>query len=529
MLLTANGIVKLCDFGLTTTISTANSHGNVDLTGTPHYMAPELVTGSSFGPAADIWALGISIIELCEGIVPNARLHQRRVLGSIIEGPSPTLKVPSNWSPSLSDFLTSCLKKEHRERLDCISLLDHHWIQPTASIYRKDIGGDSGILSQLHVEVLKKRALIQQELVRQQQEAEMKLQREKEEREVYEGHLKELEALRKIQLQLAEEKLEHERELERQRNEQLRRYAQEAEYKLREVESERRCIREMEFEDYYSYLREEVELNEELSKTGILKKRAHYLKWWNSRWIHLSRGILRYYLSSDPSDLVSERGMFRLSENTKLVTTSNDLYHLSRNSFLLLNPPLTPTSPLPRLSLLDEGNEVDRETTVLPSYDINNLTSQDMYYFKCANEVEKEEWLHVIKNNILYTQRIGHDERYLPYLQSDLAMRGWAKKKGVYGFWNRRYFILEKNELKYYTLPPNVPSAERPRGVFQLTPTSHVWLLPDVVPPTLYIYEIYGSDDRNWELYMRSDSLKEITQWNNILRRQINYLIQHTS
>jgi tetratricopeptide (TPR) repeat protein len=40
------------------------------LLGTPHYMAPEQILGRQVGPAADVWALGVTLYELVEGRRP---------------------------------------------------------------------------------------------------------------------------------------------------------------------------------------------------------------------------------------------------------------------------------------------------------------------------------------------------------------------------------------------------------------------------------------------------------------------------
>ena len=42
--------------------------------GTPSWMAPEVLEGSPYGPSADIWSLGITLLELAHGHAPFAKL-----------------------------------------------------------------------------------------------------------------------------------------------------------------------------------------------------------------------------------------------------------------------------------------------------------------------------------------------------------------------------------------------------------------------------------------------------------------------
>jgi serine/threonine protein kinase len=60
-------IYSLVDFGSSQRVGTSSPHLIPYLPGTPAYMSPEWAHSSFVGPKADIWALGILLLELRGG------------------------------------------------------------------------------------------------------------------------------------------------------------------------------------------------------------------------------------------------------------------------------------------------------------------------------------------------------------------------------------------------------------------------------------------------------------------------------
>lgn len=109
ILLTNQGEVKLCDFGLARNIgNTMGKRGTA--IGSPCWMAPEMVTSpiegeERYGSRIDVWALGITAIELADGSAPFQDIHPTRAMFQIVRNPPPTLYRPANWTQTFNDFI----------------------------------------------------------------------------------------------------------------------------------------------------------------------------------------------------------------------------------------------------------------------------------------------------------------------------------------------------------------------------------------------------------------------------------------
>ncbi|XP_046885703.1 STE20-like serine/threonine-protein kinase isoform X2 [Hypomesus transpacificus] len=132
ILLSLEGDVKLADFGVSAK-NTKTLQRRDSFIGTPYWMAPEVVMCETskdrpYDHKADIWSLGVTLIELAQIEPPNHEMNPMRVLLKIAKSEPPTLMQPSRWSPEFSDFLRKALDKNVDNRWGTAQLLQHPFV-----------------------------------------------------------------------------------------------------------------------------------------------------------------------------------------------------------------------------------------------------------------------------------------------------------------------------------------------------------------------------------------------------------------
>jgi len=100
-------------------------------TGTPYWMAPELILEQGYTSEVDIWSLGITAIECAEKKPPFFDMVPMRALFIIATGdqPPPTLSKKEKWSQNFHNFVAACLVKDPQNRPPASQLLSHPFIQ----------------------------------------------------------------------------------------------------------------------------------------------------------------------------------------------------------------------------------------------------------------------------------------------------------------------------------------------------------------------------------------------------------------
>ncbi|NXQ43580.1 M4K3 kinase, partial [Catharus fuscescens] len=132
ILLTDNGHVKLADFGVSAQI-TATIAKRKSFIGTPYWMAPEVAAverKGGYNQLCDLWAVGITAIELAELQPPMFDLHPMRALFLMTKSnfQPPKLKDKMKWSNSFHHFVKMALTKNPKKRPTAEKLLQHPFV-----------------------------------------------------------------------------------------------------------------------------------------------------------------------------------------------------------------------------------------------------------------------------------------------------------------------------------------------------------------------------------------------------------------
>ena len=126
ILVDKEGTIKLCDFGICESFHKNNMKHLRG--GSPYWMAPEVLNKEEYDKTIDIWALGITCIELAEHEPPYFKLSPKEVMKQIIKYPPKGLNDKSKWSKEFNDFISCCLNIDRFKRPSAEELLKHEFM-----------------------------------------------------------------------------------------------------------------------------------------------------------------------------------------------------------------------------------------------------------------------------------------------------------------------------------------------------------------------------------------------------------------
>lgn len=130
LVLDRKGYLHITDFGVARFYRENNKN---ETSGTPGYMAPEVLFHKNHGKPADYFALGIIAYELMTGSRPYLGNNRKEIRDAIIQKqvqvhPS---NIPLGWSPKVCDFINQLLHRKPDNRLGNKGIEDiknHPWL-----------------------------------------------------------------------------------------------------------------------------------------------------------------------------------------------------------------------------------------------------------------------------------------------------------------------------------------------------------------------------------------------------------------
>src|SRR4051794_27081485 len=117
LLVTADGHVKIADFGIATAGMGTSAPGVA--VGTPAYMAPEQALAGTLGPWTDLYAVGCVAYELCVGERPFADVDEAFALmfRRVHEPVPPAATVDEQVDPAISQWIDGLLRRDPERRV----------------------------------------------------------------------------------------------------------------------------------------------------------------------------------------------------------------------------------------------------------------------------------------------------------------------------------------------------------------------------------------------------------------------------
>lgn len=131
VLLTREGVVRLCDFGVSGELINSNAG---TFTGTSLYMAPERLAGDQYSIRSDVWSTGITLLELVQNRFPFPQdIAQIELMMLITQNEPPELEDEDGitYSAEMKDFMKAALTRQPDQRPTPSQLLMHPWIVRT--------------------------------------------------------------------------------------------------------------------------------------------------------------------------------------------------------------------------------------------------------------------------------------------------------------------------------------------------------------------------------------------------------------
>ena len=131
LVLEKNGYLRITDFGVAKINEIDNSS---ETSGTPGYMAPEVILVQNHGPPSDFFALGVIGYEFMLGYRPYLGRGRKEIKNLIIAKQAKISReeLPEDWGENSREFINSLLQRKPKKRLGyngVNEIKEHPWMK----------------------------------------------------------------------------------------------------------------------------------------------------------------------------------------------------------------------------------------------------------------------------------------------------------------------------------------------------------------------------------------------------------------
>lgn len=130
LLLSADGVLKISDFGLSNLQRASQSGTNMLQTvcGTPNYVAPEVLKEQGYdGLIADIWSCGVILFVMLAGYLPFDDENMNALFVKIERG---DYRMARHFSDGAKDLVSKMLVTDPTKRITLKEVTEHSWFTP---------------------------------------------------------------------------------------------------------------------------------------------------------------------------------------------------------------------------------------------------------------------------------------------------------------------------------------------------------------------------------------------------------------